>query len=164
MKHVITDTSNGIPVYVDLIHSQAAEHISSQPNLLGLVKEVLQQTTAKGDHVDIETDMGRGIGYSYVVTTSEKDSIVYAQLMRDDTYTRFVKNGTPLTTQFLSIQLRRAEDGSYELHDTWVGPLTPPHPGSSDETSESKPYWADHAVVLGNQRLQVRSATKVCPY
>jgi hypothetical protein len=164
MKHSIAQTRNGMAVHVDLLQSPAAAHIAQQPYLLGLVKELVQQTTARGPEMRIDRDMGRPIGYSSLVETSDKDTILYAQLLRDSAFTRFVKNGEPLATQYLSIVLRRDEDGNYELHDTWLGRLTPPSPGSDNETDTSKTYWASHAFVFGNHSVQPRTVTKVCPY
>lgn len=164
MKHPVGQTKSGIPVYVDLIHSKAAEHIAGQPHLLGLVQEVLQETAAHEPEMSIEYDMGRVIGYNFVVDTTEKDTVFYAQLLRDDTYTRFVKNGEPRSTQYLTVVLKRDEEGNYELYDTWIGNVRPPRPGTANETPESKPFWTSHAVVLANQNLQARTVTKVCPY
>ncbi|HSX17652.1 MAG TPA: hypothetical protein VLH86_06155 [Patescibacteria group bacterium] len=164
MKHPITSTRNGIPVYVDLVKSQAGAHIARQPYLLGLVKELLATITATEAEISIEHDMGRAVGYSYVVETTDKDNIVYAQRLHDDAYTRFVKNGTPLSTNYLSIVLRRDADGDYELDDAWVGRLNPPRPGSANETANSKVYWTKHAFVLDGQPIQLRTLTKVCPY
>jgi len=164
VKHPIGQTRNGIAVYVDLIQSRAAKHIAQQPHLLGLIAEALRQTTLRGANAMIEHDMGRAIGYNFVVKTAPTDGVFYAQLLREDTYTRFVKNGKPLSTQYLSMVLHRNSDDSYELNDAWIGRLSPARPGTADETAESKAYWADHAIILGNESLQLRTVTKVCPY
>lgn len=164
MRHPIGQTSNGVAVYVDLIQSQAAKRIAQQPRLLNLVAEALQQVKLRDAEVNIEHDMGRAIGYSSVVKTAGTDGIFYAQLLRDDTYIRFVKNGKPSSTQHLSMLLRRDKDDTYELQDAWIGNLNPPRPGTTGETAESKPYWATHAIILGNEPLQLRTITKDCPY
>src|SRR5688572_11784888 len=164
MKHSIGQTGNGIEVYVDLIQSQAAKHIAQQPHLLSLVTEALPQAKLKDTSASIEHDMGRTIGYSPVVETKGTDGIFYAQLLRDNTYTRFIKSGKPLPTQHLSMLLQRDESGEYELRDVWLGHLNPALPGTDGETAESKPYWAAHAIILGNESLQLRTITKQCPY
>lgn len=164
MKHLIGTTRNDIPVHVDLIRSQAAAHIARQPYLLGLVREALGKVTAHGATANLEHDMGRAIGYDFVVQTTDADSIYYAQLVRDTLYTRFTKNGKPAPTQYLTMVLRRAKDNTYDLYDTWIGRISPPRPGSANETDESRPYWANHAFVLDHQSLQLRTITKVCPY
>jgi hypothetical protein len=164
MKHPIAITQNGIAVYVDLVKSQAAAHIAQQPHLLALVKEVVEQTTTNASEIHLEQNMGRTIGYSIVVETTEKDTVLYARLLRDELYTRFVKNGKPITTQYLSIILRRDSDDSYELYDTWIGRLTPPRPGSEKENAQSKPFWESHAFIFEGQSIQLATTTKECPY
>ncbi|HEY1835581.1 MAG TPA: hypothetical protein VGG13_02045 [Candidatus Saccharimonadales bacterium] len=166
MKHPVGRTRNGIPVYVDLIRSQAAARISQRPSLLGLIEKALSEITASDSEIRIEYDMGHAIGYNFVVETTDEDSIMYAQLLRDNIYTRFVKNGKPLATRYLTILLQRDDQNNdaYELRDTWIGRIRPPRPGSDNETTASKSYWANHAFVLDNQSLQARTVTKVCPY
>lgn len=164
MKHPIGQTRNNIAVYVDLIQSEAAKHIAQQPHLLRLVAEAIQHITLRGPAAQIEHDMGRVVGYNFVIKATGSEGIFYAQLLRDDTYTRFVKHGKPLPTSYLSMVLQRDADGAYELNDTWIGRISPPRPGTANETAESKPYWTDHAILLGNETLQLRSITKVRPY
>lgn len=164
MKHPIGNSRNGVAVYVNLINSGAATHISQQPHLVGFVAEVLQKTTLQGAEISLEHDMKRTVGYDFVVTTTEKDTIVYAQTVRDTVYTRFVKNGKPVPAQHVVLMLRLDDDGEYELLDTWIGRINPPRPGSDGETTESKAYWADHAFVLDSQPIQLRTVTRVCPY
>jgi len=164
MQHPVGQTRNGTYVYVNLIGSQAARHIAQQPQLLKLAKEMLAQKTVHGIRTSIEQDMKRPIGYSLVVATTDSDTILYGRLVKDEVYTRFVKNGKPLATNYLTITLRQDDDSNYELSDIWIGRMIPPRPGSTNETDDSKPYWSNHAFVLDSQALQVRTMTKVCPY
>ena len=164
MKHSVGKTRNGVPVYVNLIGSPAAKRIAQQPQLLVLAKEMLGQTTVRGSQMSIEHDMGRLIGYSHVVITTEKDTVFYGRMLREDLYTRFVKNGKPLSTHYLTVILQQDSDKQYELADIWIGRLNPPRPGSDNETAESKPYWANHAFIVDNQSIQLQTVTKACPY
>jgi hypothetical protein len=164
MKHSIGQTRNGVRVYVDLIKSQAAKQIAGQPQLLTLAKEMLGEISVSGTKLSIERDMGRQIGYSFIVPTTEKDTVIYARLLRDDLYTRFVKKGNPPSTNYLTMTLLQDGDNGYELSDVWIGRLNPPRPGSDNETAESKLYWSNHAFVLDSQPLQTRTVTKTCPY
>jgi len=166
MQHPIGHTSDNIPVYVDLVNSPAGKHIALQPRLVSLVREAVSKVSVRSQEVSIDYDMGRPIGYSFIVKTEEKDSILYAQFLHDTIYTRFVKNGSPSATRYLSIKLRRDKDGHYELYDTWVGRIHPPQPGSTQETVKSRTYWADHAYIFGmdDRPLQLSTLTKVCPY
>jgi hypothetical protein len=165
MKHPIGRTSNGVEVYVNLINSSAAKNIAQQPKLLGLVAEALPKITLKGTNVSVEHDVGRPVGYSFVVETNSADAVFYAQIYRKNTFTRFIKNGTPLSTKHITLVFNYNEvEEAYELLDTWLGRINPPRPGEATETPESKPYWENHAIILGNQPLQLRSVTKTCPY
>lgn len=164
MKHPVTTTHNGAAVYVDLVKSKAAVNIGQKPHLLSLVKEVLRQTNVTGETMRIQQDMGRDIGYSQVVKTTEANSIVYARIVNDPIYTRFVKHAEAPSTKYLSIVLILDADGDYELSDTWIGRLIPPRPGSENETKESRAYWANHAYTLEGQHVQASTVTRICPY
>ena len=164
MKHHVGTTRNGIQVYAQLIGSQAGEHIARQPQLLSLAREMFAAVTLQGPEINLEYDMKRPIGYNFTVKTSDKDIILYGRLLKDAVYTRFVKNGQPRPTRYLAATLSQASDDTYELTDIWIGRLMPPRPGSDNETADSKPYWANHALVLDKQPLQVSSVTKTCPY
>ena len=164
MRHAVGQTKNGFPVYVDLIHSRAASHIAGQPYLLTLAKEAVRRIAARGPQMEVEQDMGRPIGYDFVITTTDTSTILYAQLVREESYTRFVKNGKPLATPYLTVVLRRDAEENYELHDIWIGRSRPPRPDSPQKTPGSKAFWDNHAVILDTQQLQLKTVTKVCPY
>jgi hypothetical protein len=165
MSHFIGQTNNNEPVFVDLINSSAAKRIAQQPYLLTLATEALQNAMLSGVKITVEQDMGRTIGYDYVVETSVDDTVFYAQLVRDSTYTRFIKNGEPLATRHLTMTLIYNEaDSCYNLTDLWVGHRRPPRPGSTQENARGNLYWGKHAFVFENQPLQSRTLTKTCPY
>jgi hypothetical protein len=164
MKHTIAQTNNKVTVYVDLINSQAGTQIARQPYLLNLLKELIGRTVITGKELQFDQDMGRPVGHESIVETSDGDAIIYAQKLKDPTYTRFVKNGKPETTQHITLVLRKDTDDEYELVDTWIGRLSPPRPGSKYENAESKPYWETHAYVLDGEPVQSKSITKVQPY
>ena len=166
MTHFISYTRNNIPVFIDLIRSNAAKHVAQQPYLLTLTAEALKNITLDGrSSMSIVHDMGRPIGYDFVVETSTDDGIFYAQLVRDETYTRFIKNGKPLSTRYLTTILSIDPVGAqYNVENVWIGRLTPPRPGSAKETAKSKSYWDTHAYVFENQPIQSSTLTKTCPY
>jgi hypothetical protein len=164
MKHTIGQTNNGVTLYVDLINSQAGVQIARQPYMLALLKELIGRTVITGKELQFDQDMGRPVGHESIVETTEADTIIYAQKLKDNVYTRFVKNAKPDPTQFVTLILRKDADDSYELIDTWIGRLSPPRPGSKYENAESKTYWANHAYVLDGEPVQSKSITKICPY
>jgi hypothetical protein len=164
MNHLVCTTRNDMTVYVDLVHSAAAKQIARQPYILGLTREALQQTMLKGTAATVVHNMGRTIGYDFVVATDDTSKVFYAKIIRDDVYTRFVRDPKPASTQFLTLTLKRVATSDYELLSVAVGKAGPPRPGSPDETAESKAFWAHHAYVLDKESLQAPTITKDCPY
>ncbi len=164
MIHLVEYSQNYLPVYVDLVKSLAAKRIARQPYLLTLAAEVLRHTILNKPVVHLEYDIGRTIGYDFVVETTNADAIFYAQLVRDNVYTRFTRNGKPVPTRYVSLVLQRTPDDTYIALDLRVGHFSPPRPGSVDETARSKTYWENHALVFDKQAIQSSTLTKMCPY
>lgn len=162
--HLIGTDRSGVGVYVNLIRSLAAEHISHQPQLLTLAKELLSSQTISGEVAAIEHDFGRTIGGSEVVETTEKDTIVYAKRLKHETFSRFVRKRQLKPTSFLSMSLKKWDDGSYEVSDIWFGRQMPAFPLDETATAESKSFWKSHAFVFEGQLLQFRTLTKEAPY
>lgn len=164
MKHLVGYTKNAIPVYIDLIRSAAAKHVASQPHLINLAAEALSQIAPKKPRVSVECNMGRDIGYDFVVETTDAHNVFYAQLANETIYTRFVKKGEPKATAFLSLVLERASNGTeYNLCGVWIGRQNPPRPKDANETEQSQPYWDTHALVFDNQAIQPRTISKELP-
>lgn len=164
MKHPVGATQDGTEVYAFLTGSKVGIRLAWQPQLLTLAKELLATVTLRGADTVVEYDMQRQIGYDYVIGTTDTDTVFYACLVKDEVFTRFVKNRKPTPTNYLTIIARRDAENSYELTDIYIGRYVPPRPGSTDETDASRPYWARHAVILSNQPVQAHSLTKLCPY
>lgn len=166
MRHFVGHSLNTVPVYVDLIRSGAAKHIAKQPSLLTMAAKALAQTEISHDNLELEYDMGRTIGYDFVVDAlDESTAVFYARLVREGVYTRFTHKGNPKTTSCLTIILQSNESNDEcDIIDMWIGPLRPPKPGSDNEAATSRDYWKSHAVVFENQPLHPRTLTKECPY
>lgn len=165
MRHFVATTANNIAVHVDLINSGAARDIARQPSLLTMIAKALSQTEVSDALLDLEYDMGRPIGYDFVVTTTDDTDVFYARMARDSVFTRFTKKGTPAATCTLSAILRPAVTGEgYDLHDLWIGRLRPARPGSADATTYSVPYWQQHAMLFDNQPLHPKTVTHDWPY
>lgn len=163
MRHLIARTSNNIPVYINLIQSDAAKRIAQQPRLLGLAAEVVQKKSLPARTAIIEHNLGRTIGYTFIVPTTDASSVFYACILHDTVYTRFVKNAAPLATSFVTLSLHYNPQGFFEVQDVWVGRVVPPRPGSPDATDQSLTYWAQHAFVFDKQPLQIKTLTKETP-
>lgn len=164
MIHPIGTTKNGVQVYVDLVKSPAASTIARQPQLLNLVKELIGKQRFSGSAIEAEYDMGRPIGYDFIVETPDDSAVFYAHVLRDDVITRFIKGGKPAATNHVTITLQRTPENTYELHSVRIGRLAPPRPGMPNESAESKDFWSTHAVIQEGQVLQPKTITKDCPY
>lgn len=157
-------TKDGVHVYVNLTRSPAAAHISQQPHILTLAKELLDSLKFNSPRLVIEHDFGRVIGNTDVVETTAKDTVVYAKKLRQNTYCRFVRRRQLAPSQFLSMLMLKDDAGNFELRDIWVGRQVPPFPGDEDATDQSKTYWENHALVIDGHALQLSTLTKDVPY
>ncbi len=164
MKYSVGLTQNKVEVYVYLTGSKVEKRLARQPQLLSLAKEVLSEITLNKPEVCIEYDLKRQIGYDFIIKTTDQDSVFYACLVKDKTFTPFIKSGDPIPTSYLTLMLRQDVDMNYEMYDIWIGRHAPPLPGSTEATDDSKPFWLNHAFILGDQTLQTQTLTKICPY
>ncbi len=163
-KFAISEPKNGHSIYVNLISSSAGRYLSRQPYVISLVKELLASKKLRGERMVIEQDMGRAIGMTDIVATSDKDTIYYAQPTKSEVFSRFAKNRYPQLSNTLTVIALQDTDGNYEVTDIWIGPNCPAFPGDEYETLESKAYWQTHALVQDAQIIQSKSITKTCPY
>lgn len=163
-KHFVATTSNGKKIYVDDQDSHAATHLVDEPGLFELIQEMLAQVKAIGDNLYIDRDMGRIVGTSALVATTEEDDILYAKRPNRAIYTRFVRNREPIPTRYVTVVLHKDSEATYNLHSAWIGRAVPQFPGDSHETPESKPFWANHALIWGSQTIQPGSETRVQPW
>lgn len=156
--------ANDKKVSADLTGSHLATHFADFPELSALVKEFLVTQSFDEQEVYVDHDMGRVVGSSDLVETDDTDEIVYAKRFNRDTYTRFVKGRDPVPTSYITVTLTLDGDGNYELTSAWIGQICPLFPDRPGATPESKPFWAKHALVWGNQTIQEGTETEVCPW
>jgi len=163
-KYVIVESQTGYEVYVNLIGSSAGQYLNRQPYVIKLLKEVLLAAKLNNSTVVLEHDMGRVIGNTDILETTDKDTIFYAQPVKKNVFSRYAKNRYPIPSRKLTIRLQQDANGDYEILDTWIGPSSPPFPGDKDETANSKTYWETHALAQDAHSVQSRTITKICPY
>jgi len=163
-KYTIAQNPGKYEVYINLISSPAGRYLSRRPYVINHIKEVVAPMKLRGPRIVIERDMGRVIGNTDIVETSDKDTIYYAQPYRKDTYARYAKNRYPSPSNTLTIVIELDVDGNYEVLDTWIGPSSPPFPGDVNATDASKDYWQTHALVQDAQAIQSKTITRLCPY
>mgnify|MGYP001581097208 FL=1 len=163
-RFVIAKVAGNREIYVDLITSSAGKYLSRQPYVLNLIREVLGSLKLTDNQITIEHDMGRVIGNTDIVETTDKDTIFYAQPHKMNVFSRFAKNRYPTPSRTLTIILSKDDKGHYEVLNTWIGPYIPPFPGDEKATAKSKAYWQTHALVQDAQLVQAKSITRECPY
>jgi hypothetical protein len=163
-KFVLYKSSNEYEVYVNLITSPAGFYLSRRPHVIALIRELVSTKKLRGDRVVIEQNMGRDIGTTDIVSTSDADTIYYAQPLKSETYARFAKSRYPQTSNLLTVVAIRDSDGNYEVSDAWIGSKHPAFPGDKHATADSIEYWKTHALVQDAQVVQIRTITKTCPY
>lgn len=163
MKELVTFSRNQQPVYIDHDATKVALHIQETPLLLELVKEVIVGADLSGDNVAIEKDMGRTIGETTLVETTDGDTIVYAKRLGREKYTRFVIGKSAQATSYVTVILHKVDDG-YNLWSAWCGKLVPTSPGGDDEMPKSQGFWRNHALVYDEAIIQPGSITTACPW
>ncbi len=161
---MLDETNEKYDIYVNLISSPAGHYLSRRPYILDLIKELLSTKVLRNRRIIFEQDMGRAIGTTDIVPTSDKDTIYYAQALKSEVFSRFAKNRYPQASTTLTVIVERDTKGCYEVRDTWIGANHPAFPGDEHETAESKTYWQTHALVQDSLAIQSKSITKVCPY
>lgn len=163
-KFIIDETKKEYIIYINLISSPAGRYLSRRPHVISLIKELLSAKKLRGKRIVFEQDMGRDIGTTDIISTSDKDIVYYAQALKSEVFSRFAKNRYPQASSKLTIILERDNDGNYEVRKTWIGTNHPAFPGDEHETADSRAYWQTHALVQDTLAIQSKSITKVCPY
>lgn len=163
MQKYLGETKNGCRVHVTSA-SHAATHLRDTPGLEQLVCELLPQLHVEGRNVFIDNDMGRIVGHTDLVATTEKDEIIYAKRPHRKDYARFVLHRESQPTSYVTVALHRRKSAEYELVSAWLGRIAPPFPGDRRATTDSKPFWKKHALVWGRQKVQENSITTSWPW
>jgi hypothetical protein len=162
-KHNVGLSVNGKQVYAYLIQPPLSQRLSRNPHLLSLIKEIVTKIELTKPNAYFEQDMGRSIGYSDIVELKAGDTVFYAREMKQENYTKFVKNRRTEATTFLTLCLKRDDDGNYEVTDVRIGKAVPPPIGDANETKQSKPFWDEHAIVYNGQAIIASTMTKDDP-
>ncbi len=163
MKELVVTSHNQQSVHIDHDATKVALHIQETPHLLDLVREIIADTDIEGENIAIEKNLGRVVGETTLIETTDDDEIVYAKRLGRDKFTRFVKHKAAQPTSYVTIILHRADEG-YNLWSAWCGKLVPTSPGDEDEMPKSRGFWSDHALVFDETIIQSGTATPICPW
>jgi len=162
----LATSKNEKQVYYDDAKSHSATHFADAPALRDLVIEVIKNMKLDKPRMLFDTDMGKVVGNTDLVTNKPGDIIVYAKRKnRDDVYTSFNKSQSPQPCSIIAIGVESKRHGTYELLSAWIGSVdSPPFPGDEYATDESKQFWNSHSLVWGTQEIQEGTETTVCPW
>ena len=154
MRELLAISKNNQKVFTDVENTNIGLHLLEYPNLLELVSEVVESSILKGENVGIELNLGRMVGKTSCVTTTDKDEIVYAKRLQRDSYSRFVKGRELEDSQYVSAVFFQKDYG-YLLWSAWCGRLVPTSPDSKGRMKTSVGFWATHALVYDPSIIQL---------
>lgn len=153
MKTLLCVSKNGEKVWCDVENSNLRLHVIENPNLLACIKEAIEKSDLEGEKVALQTDLGRSIGLTSCVRTSDEDEIVYAKRIDREKYTRFVKNRKLVSTNHVVAILFKKPDG-YLLWSGWCGELLPQEPDGQGGTRTKRSFERTHALVFDEKIIQ----------
>ena len=147
-------SADGHAVFLDYANTNVEYHLLETPNLLDLVREVLLTIYVVGeDQVTIERDLGRIIGTTNLIKTTDDDEIVYAKRIGRNKYSRFAKNRQPIACNSIVVVLRKGDQGYY-LWTAMCGKLLP------EEAYEQDSYFNNtHALAYDKGLVQIDTVT-----
>lgn len=163
MKQPLLFSSNNKRVIIEVNRSHLGLHVKENPNLLDLVKEVVELSGFDGDKVALEVDLNRIVGTTSLVKTNPDDEIIYAKRKDREGYSRFVRNRHVTDTSLVSVILLKEND-CYYVWSAWCGALVPTTPGTDNEMSDSRDFWSDHALIYNPSIVQIETETTICPW
>lgn len=163
MKKFFATSKNGVRVYLDTTTSHALTHFAHNPKLREVTRQLISEIKIKGEIIRINKDMGEIVGLTDLVETNKKDEIIYAIRPLREIYTRFVKGKKSSPTSWVTIDIRKENNG-YFLYTAFVGHLIPSFPGGDYLSGQSKKFWSKHALVWGCEEIVSGTETKKCPW
>ena len=137
------------------------------PEVEALLPEALLRIESGGRKFFREqVDFGRVIGKTICVATNIGDNIVFAKRPNRSGYTRFVKNRQPEPTTFFSLIIKQGdmERGKLVLLSAYIGEIGEPEPWDRNAGPNSSKFWAEHALVWGDEEIVPGTETDICPW
>lgn len=125
---------------------------------IATLTEALGNIDATGKDFIVESvDLGRTIGKTQCIETSENDEIVYAQREGRFGLTRFVKNREKKDTSIVTMILKKTPEGFVAI-TAFAGPKAEREPWDRNlvdpnEKAESESFWQNHALVWDGKNI-----------
>lgn len=115
------------------------------------------------DFIAEEVNFRVSIGTSICVETREGDEIIFAQRVGHKGLSRFVKNRQPEETSWVTVVLKRRQEGGYVLLAAYIGHKAEPEPWDKRSTATSKQFWSEHALCWGYEEIVPWTETTLVP-
>lgn len=145
-------------ILLDYENTNVEYHLLETLSLLELVNEALPfLIIGDDDQAVLERDMGRVVGTTNLVETTDRDEIVYAKRVGRERYSRFVKNRDVKPSQSIVIVIRRKEE-KYYLWTAMCGKLLPPEAYDDDSA-----FNTTHALVYDESLIQLDTLRSLRP-
>lgn len=151
-------SADGEPVFLDLKNTNINYHLLETPNLIDLVVETLPTISVIGEQqVVVERDLGRIVGTTNLVETTDRDDIIYAKRIGRESYSRFAKNRDLTPCRSIVVVLRKGDSGYY-LWTAMCAKLLP-----KDAWIEGSFFNMTHAMAFDENLVQLDTVTKSRP-
>lgn len=151
-------TSDGA-IVVNRHHSHLHEDVGP------IINEALGQiSTLNLDFILTSIDLGRTLGNSICVDTSDNDKIVYAQRVNRIGLTRFVLDREPIPSTKITIILKKVANNKYVLITSFIGEPAEHEPWDKHATERSAAFWNRKALLWGTEPILQNSITTDCPW
>lgn len=130
------------------------KHMRAHKDALRLLPEAIAKIRdgerKQGVHV-ITLDLGRIVGLSGCVKTTESDDVVYAYRPGRHYKSRMVRGRTGDPTSNITLVVNIQQSGWFII-TAWVGSPAPKEPGDTTltdaEREVSQKFWAEHALIM----------------
>lgn len=151
-------SADGEPVFLDWSRTNVEYHLLETPDLISLVSEVISTIPVMGEQqVVAERDLGRIVGTTNLVETTDGDDILYAKRIGRDAYSRFAKNRQPIACSSIVVVLRKGTSGYY-LWTAMCAKLLP-----KDAWIEGSQFSRTHAMAFDESLVQLDTISKTKP-
>ena len=151
-------SADGESIFLDPVNTNVDYHLLETPNLIDLVIEVIPTISVMSERqVVAERDLGRVVGTTNLIETTDSDEIVYAKRIGRDSYSRFAKNREPIPCRSIVVVLRKGDAGYY-LWTAMCARLLP-----KEAWIESSTFNKTHAMAFDESLVQIDTLTKLKP-
>lgn len=154
------------------VYDRPQSHMHEQAQLLEVLGEALAKVQPGSGETFLKRaiDLGRVVGKTILVATTDQDVIVFARRVGRQGYSRFVKNRPPEDTRFLTVILKKDEHEEYWiLISAYFGGQSEREPWdrairSPGERDQVKNFWSTHALVWGVEEVIPGTETTQNPW